>query len=221
MIERRDQMDSVGNQAYRPRSAFGLAFGLVLGLTLAVIQPSVGTAASATFEFMDLHPGMTLNQVEHALEQQGLNSPKLSRAPSFDQKAALARNERVSPSEYKGVQTLRVENGDNKVQIQFVAMPEGPVAAKITVEVFGGADADALSEKFVSQYGPPGRKTDREWLWGDTAAYFYARKDAYLEFQPNPASTGLPKPVAAIVLADPGLEKRSKQAIADEAGKGN
>src|SRR3546814_7729294 len=80
---------------------------------------------------------------------------------------------------YNGVQTLRAENGDNKVQIHFVALPEGPVAAKITVEVFSGADGGALSERLVSQYGTPGRKTEREWMWGDTATYFYARKKEY------------------------------------------
>src|SRR3546814_5253444 len=112
----------------------------LLCLTLALTQPSVGTAASASLEFMGLHPGMTLDQVEQALEQQGLDLPKLSRAPSFEQEAALARGEHISPNVYNGVQTLRAENGDNKVQIHFVSLPVGPVAAKITVEVFSGAD---------------------------------------------------------------------------------
>src|SRR3546814_17590962 len=96
----------------------------MLGLTLALTQPSVGTAASASLEFMGLHPGMTLDRVEQALEQQGLDLPKLSRAPSFEQEAALARGEHISPNVYNGVQTLRAENGDNKVQIHFVALPE-------------------------------------------------------------------------------------------------
>src|SRR3546814_17398833 len=126
----------------------------LLCLTLALTQPSVGTAASASLEFMGLHPGMTLDQVEQALEQQGLDLPKLSRAPSFEQEAALARGEHISPNVYHGVQTLRAENGDNKVQIHFVALPAGPVAAKITVYVFSGADGSALSERLVSQSGP-------------------------------------------------------------------
>src|SRR3546814_9465124 len=84
MIERRDQADSVGRHAYRPSSPLATAVGLMLCLTLALTQPSVGTAASASLEFMGLHPGMTLDQVEQALEQQGLDLPKLSRAPSFE-----------------------------------------------------------------------------------------------------------------------------------------
>lgn len=217
MADGRRQMDSVERQTYRSGSALAFAFGLLLWLTLELAQVHTGIAASAAFEFMGLYPGMTLDQAKRALQEQGINSPKLSRAPSFKQKVTLARNEYVSPTDYNGVQTLRAQTGDKMIQIHFVAMPEGPVAAKITVDVLGGADANALSDRLVSQYGSPGRKTAREWLWGDTAKYFYARKSAYVEFRPSPVSMKLHQPVAAIVLADPAVQERSENAIAADA----
>src|SRR3546814_7274419 len=92
-----------------------------------------------------LFPYTTLFRSQ-ALEQQGLDLPKLSRAPSFEQEAAVARGEHISPNVYNGVQTLRAENGDNKVQIHFVALPEGPGAAQITVEVFSGRSGEHTSD---------------------------------------------------------------------------
>src|SRR3546814_8635109 len=80
-----------------------------------------------------------------------LGSPKLLRAPAFEQEIALARKERVAASEYKGVQTLRAKNGHKQVQIFFVAMPKQPVATKITVEVFGGTSVEEFSETLVSK----------------------------------------------------------------------
>src|SRR3546814_66784 len=145
-----------------------------------------------------------------------LGSPKLLRAPSFEQEIALARKERVAASEYKGVQTLRAKNGHKQVQIFFVAMPKQPVATKITVEVFGGTSVEEFSETMVSKYGPPERKSDREWLWGDTNV-FYARTKPSLEFQPNPVSATSPKPIFRVVLADPSIEKAAKDAIAVQA----
>src|SRR3546814_20716676 len=82
MIERRDQADSVGRHSYRPSSPLATAVGLMLCLTLALTQPSVGTVASASLEFMGLHPGMTLDPVEQALEKQGLALQKLSLTPA-------------------------------------------------------------------------------------------------------------------------------------------
>src|SRR3546814_4890823 len=64
---------------------------------------------------------------------------------------------------------------------------------------------------YTTLFRSPGRKTEREWLWGDTATYFYARKNAYLEFQPNPISTSAQKPVAAVILADPALQNRRSE----------
>src|SRR3546814_17456115 len=96
MIERRDQADSVGRHAYRPSSPLATAVGLMLYLTQALTQPSVGTAASASLEFMGLHLGLTLDQVEQALEQQGLDLPKLFRTPSFETDAAQERGSTIS-----------------------------------------------------------------------------------------------------------------------------
>lgn len=98
---------------------------LILGLTMCLALAHAPSDALATepgkFEILGLRPGMTLDQVKQVLAQQKLGSPKLSQAPSFDQKVALARNQRVSPGDYQGVQTLQAENGNSNVQVFFVA----------------------------------------------------------------------------------------------------
>lgn len=195
---------------------------LILFFGLAQIIPMRSATATDpnTFEVMGLRAGMTLDQVKQAIEQRELGSPNLLHAPSFEQEVALARKKRIAANEYKGVQTLRAENGDNRVEVFFVAMPKGPVATKVTVEVFGGTSVEEFSETLVARYGPPQRKSGREWLWGDTNI-FYARTKPSLEFQPNPVSATSPKPIVRVMLTDPALQKRSQDAIADEARKGS
>ena len=194
---------------------------LILGLTICLALAQAPSDAWATepekFEILGLRPGMTLDQVKQVLAQQKLGSPKLSQAPSFDQKVALARNQRVSPSDYQGVQTLRAENGNSNVQVFFVAMPQGSVASKIAVEIFGGTTVRELSNDLASKYGAPGRETDLESVWGDAAANIYTRTAAYLEIRPSPASTGMRKPLAALVLADPAIERTAKEAVEKQA----
>lgn len=195
---------------------------LILFFGLAHVMPMRSAMATDpnTFEVMGLRAGMTLDQVKQAIEHQELGSPKLLRAPSFEQEVALVRKERIAASQYEGVQTLRAENSDNRVEVFFVAMPKGPVAMKITVEVIDGISVQEFSDSLVSRYGLPGRKSDREWLWGDTNV-FYARTSPSLEFQPHPVSATSPKPIVRVVLTDPALQKRSRDAIADEAKKGS
>lgn len=197
------------------RSVF---LGLFVGTGL-VLSVTDGRAADQ-FEIQGLHAGMSLDQVERAVEQQKLGTPKLRRAPSFEQEVALARKRRVVANEYDGVQTLLAENGSRQIEVFFVATPKGPVAAKITIEVYGGTSADEFSKKLVSKFGPPDRKSDRDWLWGDTGM-FYARTKPYLEFQPKPVSATAPRPLARLILGDPAIQKQSREAIAGEARKGS
>lgn len=197
------------------RSVF---LGLLVGTGL-VLSVTDGRAADQ-FEIQGLHAGMSLDQVEQAVEQQKLGTPKLRRAPSFEQEVALARKRRVAVSEYDGVQTLRAGDGQRRIDVFFVPTPNGPVAAKITIEVYGGTSADEFSKKLVSKFGPPDRKSDRDWLWGDTGM-FYARTKPYLEFQPKPVSATATKPVGRLILADPALQRRSQEAVANEARKGS
>lgn len=193
---------------------------LLFPMVLALATPSPGAADPSVFEVMGLRAGMTVDQVKQVVEQQELGPPKLVRAPSFEQEIALARKEHVAANEYKGVQTLRSGDGEKRVQVFFVATPKGPVSTKITVEVFGGTSVEEFSETLVSRYGPPERKSDREWIWGDTGM-FYARTNPYFEFQPKPASATAPKPVARLILADPALQRHSREVIAREARKGS
>lgn len=200
----------------RTRSAL-LGFIFAIALTVAAI-PSARAADPGTFEVMGLRTGMTLAEVQRAVEQQDLGTPKLVRAPSFEQEVALARKERVAATDYKGVQTLRAGNGDRRVQVFFVATPKGPVSTKITIEVFEAVNIEKLSERLITKYGPPKKKTSQEWLWGDTGM-FYARAEPYLEFQPEPVSARRPRSIGRLILADPTLQKRSREAIANEVAK--
>jgi hypothetical protein len=187
-----------------------IAIGIVLSVLLSIGASGLQAADPSAYEVLGMKPGMTMDKIEAALRGQKLDSLKVVRAPSFKQSVALARKEPMASSTYDGVQTLRAENDSVSVQVFFVPMKDGPVAAKITTEIF--SEANKLSESLVEKYGQPAEKTEREWLWGDTAA-FYARTKAYLEFRPNPASATARKPVAIIVTGDPSLEKSSRAAI--------
>ena len=187
-----------------------IVIGVVLSLLLPIGASGLQAGDPSAYEVLGMKPGMTMDQIEVALRAQKLDSIKVVRAPSFEQSVALARKEPVTSSTYDGVQTLRAENDSVSVQVFFVPMKGGPVAAKITAEIF--SEADNLSKTLVAKYGKPAEKTEREWLWGDAAA-FYARTKAYLEFRPNPASATARKPVAIMVTGDPSLEKSSRAAI--------
>jgi len=187
-----------------------IIFGLVLSVLLGTTVSGLQAADLNAYEVLGMRPGMTVDEIEVALRQQDLTSHKFVRAPSFEQSVAIARKEPVASSEYDGVQTLRAENGSVAVQVFFVSMKDGPVAAKITTEMFSAVDS--LSDSLVARYGQPAKQTEREWLWGDAAA-FYARTKAYLEFRPNPASASTRKPAAIIVTGDPSLERSSRAAI--------
>lgn len=187
-----------------------IVIGLVLSVLLSIDASSLQAADPSAYEVLGMKPGMTMDKIEAALRGQKLDSHKVVRAPSFEQSVALARKEPVASSTYDGVQTLRAENGSVSVQVFFVPMKDGPVAAKVTMEIFN--EAGRLSETLVAKYGQPVKKSEREWLWGDAAA-FYARTKAYLEFRPNPASATARKPLAILVIGDPSLEKSSRAAV--------
>src|SRR5699024_2713248 len=144
------------------RSTF---LGLLFGIAQVFVAPGASASDPSAVEVMGLRLAMTLDQVKQILKEQELAARKLLRAPSFAPELGLARKERGAASEYKGVQTLRAGNDHKRVQIFFVAMPKQPVTTKITVEVFGGTSVEEFSETLVSKYGPPERKSDREWLW--------------------------------------------------------
>lgn len=187
-----------------------MVLGSAMSVLLAVGASGSRAADLTAYEVLGMKPGMTVDQIEAMFREQDLDSLKVVRAPSFEQSVALARKEPVASSVYGGVQTIRAKNHSVSVQVFFVPMKDGPVAAKITTEIFSGANE--LSESLVTKYGQPAEKTEREWIWGDEAA-FYARTKAYLEFRLNPASATTRKPAAIIVTGDPSLEKSSRAAI--------
>jgi hypothetical protein len=187
-----------------------IVIGIVLSLLFPIGASSLQAGDPSAYEVLGMKPGMTVGQIETTLRKQDLDSHKVVRAPSFQQAVALARKEPVATSAYDGIQTLRAENNSVSVQVFFVPMKDGPVAAKITTEIF--SEASNLSEALMAKYGQPVEKTEREWIWGDAAA-FYARKAVYLEFRPNAASASVRKPTTIVVLGDPSLDKISRAAI--------
>src|SRR3546814_15962792 len=84
----------------------------------------------------------------------------------------------------------------------------------------GGPDIPTLEAKLLNDYGAPNQRSEREWVWGDTGA-FCSRKNAYLEFRPNPVSAGVRRPIATFSLADPALTERTLEPIAGAAANGS
>lgn len=107
-----------------------ILFGLILAIVLvATTVPNARGPDPGPFEVMGIQTGMTLPEVQRAVEQQKLGPPELTRAPSFEQEVALARKEPVKATDYEGVQTLRAGNGDRRIQV-FRGNSEGPYLDK-------------------------------------------------------------------------------------------
>jgi hypothetical protein len=160
-----------------------------------------------------LKPGLTVDQVKQTLEQQKLGTPKIFRAPSFKQQLAIARNQPISPNTYESVQRISAETSAVNVDIFFAAHPNGEVVSKVVANVFSEPGGRSVFDVFTAKYGAPVRRTDHEWLWGDEAAYEYARTKPYLELQPRPASMTAKRPIAAVIIGDPTYQKSAKEAL--------
>jgi hypothetical protein len=203
----------------KTRSAF-----LSLIIWIAVVAadtPQTSAADSSAYQVSGLRLGATVEQIQAAATENGLTTQNLVRGPSFEQAVKQAQRKLIEGRDYAGVQMIRARGVAAEAQITFAPTPEGPRAVKIVYDVLpGDTDIPTLKAELLDDYGAPNQRSEREWVWGDTAS-FYSRKNAYLEFRPNPVSAGVRRPIATLILANPALQKRSEEAITDEAAKGS
>jgi hypothetical protein len=192
----------------------------LIGTMLTLAATSPGVADPSTFEIMGLKLGMTASQIETAAEEAGFAVAGRDPGPSFEQVVAQKRGQRVSGAAYTAVNKINLVRDDAHIEVFFVPTAEGSRAYQIAANILNVRNGTDLTDDIIARYGQPEQRGQREWLWGDTDM-FYARTKPYLEFQPNPVSATAPKPVARLILADPALQKRSRKAIASEAGKGS
>lgn len=194
-------------------------FGFILAIAFPVAAiPSSRAADPDSFEVMGLRLGMTASEVETVADENGFDIAGRDLAPSFEQAVAQRRGQRIDGNSYSGVNKIRLVRDDARVEAFFAATPKGPRLYQVAANVFEADNDVALAKEIIAKYGEPDERGEREWLWGDTGA-FYMRSEPYLEFQPKPVSATRPPPVGRIILADPALQKDSQKAIADEAAK--
>lgn len=188
---------------------------------VAADTPQASAADSSAYQVNGLRLGATVEQIQAAATENGLTTQNLVRGPSFEQAVKQAQRKLIQGQDYVGVQMVRARGEAAEAQVTFAPTPEGPRAVKIVYDVLpGGTDIQTLEAKLLDHYGAPDQKSEREWVWGDTAA-FYSRKNAYLEFRPTPVSAGARRPIATLILANPALQSRSREAITEEAAKGS
>lgn len=166
------------------------------------------------FEIQNLRLGMTVAEIKEAGKKAGLGEFRETRSPSFEQAVAMAQRKNIPAGSYGGVQTMQSKAGGASVRVGLIQTPNGSRAARITYSYLDTSlSREKLRADIVRQYGAPDAQRDLEWVWGDTAMFFNARKSAYLELRFDPASAGVEKPIAILTLADPAMERESRDAI--------
>lgn len=196
------------------------AFALLVASGLAWAN-SLKAADAGGFDILGIRLGMTAEEVVAQANAKGFDDVKRSPAPSFDQAVALENREQVLPRDYSGVQSMKFGNDREAAEIFLVQMPSGSQAARITYYFLGSdVNLDRMTAQVVEKYGAPERKTDRYWLWGDTAEYATRRTDPYLEFDRNPLIAFTPvQPLASLTLGHNAMQQQSRQAIAEAAAE--
>ena len=193
-----------------------LACGL-LALALFLAPDRVFAADPAKFDLLGFKLGMTAEQVERVTREAQFTNIRKDAGPSFEQAVSLQRRQLVRGQDYNGIRMLKAERKDALVQVFFVAATDAPRAFKFEIEILPAA-AD-LPTRLTAKYAEPDKRTDRAWLWGDTAEFFYARTKAYLEYQPSPFSLSGGKSIARFILVDPSIQKEAEDAVKAAAGR--
>lgn len=194
--------------------------GLILATAITTAMPHAWAADPSSFEVLGLRLGMSASEVEAAGEKNGFDIVGRDLAPSFKQAVAQMRGQRINGNSYTGVNKIRLARDDAQVEAFFTPTPEGPRLYQVAANVLDADNDVELGKELVTKYGEPDKRGEREWLWGDTGA-FYMRSKPYFEFQPSPVSATSPHPVGRLILADPALRIRAQDAITDEAAKGS
>lgn len=195
-----------------------LIYWLSVAITLAAGSAFAGDVRQ--FEIQNLRLGMTVSEVKETGKKIGLGEFGEIRSPSFEQSVALSQRKSVSPGSYNGVQTMQAKSGAGSVRIGLVQTPSGSRVARISYSFLDTSlNEEKLRADIVQRYGQPEARRDLEWLWGDTATFFDARTKPYLELRLNPATPGVEKPIAILTLADPTMERDTREAIQKAAQK--
>lgn len=194
--------------------------GLSLATAITLTMPHAWAADPSSFEVMGLRLGMSASEVEAAGEENGFDIVGRDLAPSFKQAVAQRRGQPINGNSYTGVNKIRLARDDAQVEAFFTPTPEGPRLYQVAANVLEADNDVELGKELVTKYGEPDERGEREWLWGDTGA-FYMRSKPYLEFQPSPVTATRPHPVGRLILADPALRIRAQDAITDEVAKGS
>ncbi|MEW5424036.1 hypothetical protein [Amorphus sp. 3PC139-8] len=196
--------------------------GLIIWTAVVAADATQASAAdSSAYQVSGFRLGATVEKIQAAATKSDLITQSVVRGPSFEQAIMQAQRKLIPGRDYAGVRMVRARGEAAEAQVTFAPTPEGPRAIKIVYDVLpGGPDIPTLEAKLLNDYGAPNQRSEREWVWGDTGA-FYSRKNAYLEFRPNPVSAGVRRPIATLILADPALQERSRETIAVEAAKGS
>lgn len=171
----------------------------------------------AKFDLLGFKLGMAAEQVERVARDAQFTNIRKDTGPSFEQAVALQRRELVRGQDYRGIRMLKAERKDVLLQVFFTATADAPRAFKFEIEILPGAND--LAARLTANYAEPDKRTQRAWLWGDTAEFFYARTTAYLEYHPNPFSLSGGKSVARFILVDPSIQKRAEEAVKAAAGR--
>lgn len=187
-----------------------IARWIVLGAA-CVAGHQTQAADLAKFELEGLRLGMPADQVEKIVRE---HASKVSKLPtfSFAQSVARAKGEQQAAGAPAGVQTIHFEGSQRKCSILFAQMAAGSLMQQLSCSYFGSQQSADLKREWMKQLGEPDKRDDRAWVWGDTA-FLYSRTRAYFELNPNPPSAFPPRPIIAVVLADPAIQKSAQQAI--------
>lgn len=193
---------------------------LLFGMAQTLFALGASAADPSTFEVMGLKLGMTVSETQKISKQAGFTITGLDPGPSFEEAVAQKHGKRISGTAYSGVNKINLARDDARAEVFFAPTPEGSHAYQIAIDVLMVSDGGDLAADIIEKYGQPEQRGPREWLWGDTGM-FYARTKPYLEFQSNPVSATSPKPIGRLILANPALQKRAQDAVANEAKRDN
>ena len=190
----------------------------LLAVGLAASSPTFASSVEE-FDVIGMRLGMSVADIEKAAANHALAEDHRQTAPSFEQKVARSRGERIRSKDYDAVRSLRYVSDAEEVIVNFVATANGERAFRISHMLLDTTvKTDDLATQMEATYGAPDAKHGDDWLWGDTHRDAVRRSAPFLEFsiRPQTRSKSMRKPVGRLVLEDPALPKETKAAVKAE-----
>ena len=170
------------------------------------------------FDVSGMQLGMSVGEIEAAAAAKGLLETARMKAPWFEQAVMIRKKRTVEARNYGGIRKLEFETKTEHVEVDFVAMPEGPRAYMIHyVNSDPSLSSEAMSAGVERKYGAPDKRGELKWVWGDVAT-IPLRTEPNLEYKIEPLTTLVGrKAIGSLTLRDPGLPKESQAAIEEAA----